>query len=102
MIGNVGPGEILVILLVVLLVFGSKRIPEIARGMGTGIREFRGAMREIQTELNNTRSYPSYSTPTSVARQTVAPISPAPTTEPAEPAAEPVPADPAGAGTPVA
>jgi sec-independent protein translocase protein TatA len=50
-IGNVGMGEILLIFLVVLLVFGAKRIPEIARGLGKGIREFKDATREIQKEL---------------------------------------------------
>ena len=49
--GTFGPLEILLIFLVILLVFGAKRIPEIARGMGKGIREFRTATREITEEL---------------------------------------------------
>ncbi len=49
--GTFGPLEILLIFLVILLVFGAKRIPEIARGMGKGIREFRSATREISEEL---------------------------------------------------
>jgi sec-independent protein translocase protein TatA len=50
--GSVGAPELLVIFLVVLLLFGAKRIPEIARGLGKGIREFKGATREIADEIN--------------------------------------------------
>ncbi len=49
--GSIGPMEILLIFLAVLLLFGAKRIPEIARGLGKGIREFRSATREISSEL---------------------------------------------------
>jgi sec-independent protein translocase protein TatA len=48
---NLGAWEILLILLVILLVFGAKRIPEIARGMGRGIREFKDATNDIKREL---------------------------------------------------
>jgi sec-independent protein translocase protein TatA len=44
--------EVALIFLVVLLVFGAKRIPEIARGLGKGIREFKTATREISNEFN--------------------------------------------------
>lgn len=50
--GSIGMPEILLIFLVVLLVFGAKRIPEIARGLGKGIREFKDATREITSEIN--------------------------------------------------
>jgi sec-independent protein translocase protein TatA len=40
-------------LLVVLLLFGAKRIPEIAQGMGKGIREFKKAMRNAKDEIND-------------------------------------------------
>ena len=50
-LGDLGTGEIMIILLVVLLLFGAKRIPELARGMGKGIREFKDATREIKTEV---------------------------------------------------
>ena len=46
-----GPLEIIVILIVVLLLFGAKRIPEIARGLGKGIREFKDATNDIKQEL---------------------------------------------------
>lgn len=40
---GVGPQELLIILLIVLLLFGGRKIPEIARGLGRGVREFRKA-----------------------------------------------------------
>ncbi len=49
-----GPLEIALIFLVILLVFGAKRIPEIARGLGKGIREFRDASKDIKKELTIT------------------------------------------------
>ena len=49
--GSLGPFEILAILVVVLLLFGAKRIPEIARGLGKGIREFKDATNDIKQEL---------------------------------------------------
>ena len=48
---GIGTGEIVLIFLAILLVFGAKRIPEIARGVGTGIREFKSAMNEVKREL---------------------------------------------------
>ena len=56
---NLGGGEIFVIMLVVLLFFGSKGIPQVARGLGKGMREFKDAMngieREIQQEANKVK-----------------------------------------------
>ncbi|MCS7082947.1 MAG: twin-arginine translocase TatA/TatE family subunit [Bacteroidetes bacterium] len=49
---GLGTGELILIFLAILLLFGAKRIPEIARGLGTGIREFKRATREIQDELS--------------------------------------------------
>jgi sec-independent protein translocase protein TatA len=51
--GNLGTTEILLILLVVLIFFGAKKIPELAQGLGKGIREFKKATREIETEVTN-------------------------------------------------
>jgi sec-independent protein translocase protein TatA len=48
---NLGFGEILVIVLIVLLLFGAKRIPEIAGSMGKGIREFKKSMTDVQTSI---------------------------------------------------
>ena len=44
MIPNVGPLEIAVVLIIVLIIFGPKRLPELGRSMGRGIREFRGSL----------------------------------------------------------
>jgi sec-independent protein translocase protein TatA len=52
-LGDIGTGEIMLILLVVLLLFGAKKIPELARGMGRGIREFKDATKEIKNEMDN-------------------------------------------------
>jgi sec-independent protein translocase protein TatA len=41
--GNLGPTELLLILLLVVILFGAKKIPELARGLGRGIREFKDA-----------------------------------------------------------
>ena len=49
--GNFGTTEIILIVLIVLVLFGAKKIPELARGLGQGIREFRKAKQEIQNEL---------------------------------------------------
>ena len=48
---SLGGGELLVILLFVLLFFGSKNIPSLARGLGKGIREFKDAMNGVQSEI---------------------------------------------------
>ena len=53
---NLGGGEIFVIMLVVLLFFGSKRIPELAKGLGKGMREFKDAMAGIENEVKNAAS----------------------------------------------
>lgn len=42
--GNVGPLEVLIVLIIALVVFGPKRLPELGRSLGKGIREFRGAI----------------------------------------------------------
>ncbi|KPJ52485.1 preprotein translocase subunit TatA [candidate division TA06 bacterium DG_24] len=51
MFGNIGLQEILIILLIVLLLFGAKRIPEVARALGKGIKEFRDSMKEIGKDI---------------------------------------------------
>ena len=45
---GIGTTELLVILFIILLVFGSKKLPELAQGLGKGIREFKKASNEIQ------------------------------------------------------
>lgn len=50
--GSVGVWEVILILAVLLLVFGAKRLPEIGAALGKGIREFKGSVREIENEIN--------------------------------------------------
>jgi sec-independent protein translocase protein TatA len=49
--GNLGATEILLIFLVIVIFFGAKKIPELAQGLGKGIREFKKAAREIDDEV---------------------------------------------------
>lgn len=50
-LGNIGPLEIVLILLVILLLFGAKRIPEIAKGVGKGMKEFKKAVKEVEEDI---------------------------------------------------
>jgi sec-independent protein translocase protein TatA len=50
-LGNLGGPEIILIVLFVLLFFGAKKIPELARGLGRGIKEFQSATKEIKDEI---------------------------------------------------
>jgi len=48
-----GSAEIIGILIICLLLFGAKKIPELMKGLGTGIKEFKRASREVQDEINH-------------------------------------------------
>lgn len=50
-IGSVGVWEVILILAVLLLVFGARRLPEIGAALGKGIREFKGSIKEIEGEI---------------------------------------------------
>ncbi len=50
---SLGFPEILIILFVILLLFGAKKLPELARGLGQGMREFKRATSEIQDEIKS-------------------------------------------------
>ena len=50
-IGSFGMGEMVFIFLIVLLLFGAKRLPEIGSSLGKGIREFKSSVKDIQSEL---------------------------------------------------
>ena len=52
MFGSIGPSELIVIMLIVLLLFGSKRLPELARGMGKATRQFKKALEDVKEEIN--------------------------------------------------
>ena len=49
---SLGPWEIVLIILVIILIFGGKKIPELARGLGKGLREFKMTTREIKDEVD--------------------------------------------------
>jgi len=51
MFDNMGMGELIIILLVVLVLFGSKKIPDLAQGLGKGIREFKKAIKDVQEDI---------------------------------------------------
>ncbi|MCC6396270.1 MAG: twin-arginine translocase TatA/TatE family subunit [Bacteroidetes bacterium] len=50
--GNIGTTEILIIGLFIIIFFGARKIPELAQGLGKGIREFRKAAKEVQEEID--------------------------------------------------
>lgn len=50
--GGIGGPEVILILVVILLLFGAKKIPDLARGLGKGIREFKDASQEIKNEIS--------------------------------------------------
>jgi len=50
---SLGGPEVIIILFAILLLFGAKKIPELARGMGKGIREFKDATKEIKDEIED-------------------------------------------------
>ena len=51
-IGGIGTGEIILIALVVLLLFGGKKIPELMKGLGKGVKSFKDGMNEIEKEAD--------------------------------------------------
>ncbi len=51
MFSGIGMQELLLVFLVILLFFGAKRIPDIAAGLGRGIREFKKALKDTQDEI---------------------------------------------------
>ena len=56
---NLGTGEIILLVLAVLLLFGGKKIPELARGLGTGIREFKDASNGVKREIEDGMKKPA-------------------------------------------
>jgi sec-independent protein translocase protein TatA len=49
---NLGGGEIILILALILILFGAKKLPELAKGLGQGIKEFKKATREVTEEVS--------------------------------------------------
>lgn len=52
-LGVIGPWEIVIICFVILLLFGGKKIPELMRGIGKGVRSFKDGMSDVQKELDD-------------------------------------------------
>lgn len=55
-IGGLGMSEILLIVLVVLLFFGGKKIPELMKGLGKGVKSFKDGMNEIEKDIKNDKT----------------------------------------------
>ena len=53
-IGGLGMSEILLIALVILLFFGGKKIPELMKGLGKGVRSFKNGLNEVESEIKKT------------------------------------------------
>ncbi len=51
MFGNLGPMEIFIIVAAILILFGAKKIPEFARGIGKGMKEFKKAVKEVEEDI---------------------------------------------------
>lgn len=54
MFGNLGATEIILIVLVILLLFGAKKIPELAQGLGKGMKEFKKSIKDVEDEIKST------------------------------------------------
>ncbi|MDP2686892.1 MAG: twin-arginine translocase TatA/TatE family subunit [Aequorivita sp.] len=52
-LGIIGPWQIILIVVIVLLLFGGKKIPELMRGLGSGLKEFKNASKDETTEKKN-------------------------------------------------
>lgn len=61
MFGGLGPPEIIIIFLVIVLLFGGKKLPELAKGLGKGIREFKKAQTEVDEEPQEKKKVESQS-----------------------------------------
>ncbi len=55
---NLGGGEIILILALILILFGARKLPELAKGLGQGIKEFKKATREVTDEVSNAMDEP--------------------------------------------
>lgn len=50
-LGNLGTGEIIIIAIVILLLFGGKKIPELMKGVGKGVKSFKDGLKEVEEEI---------------------------------------------------
>jgi sec-independent protein translocase protein TatA len=72
---NIGPLELIIVLVIVLLIFGAKRLPEVGRGLGTGMREFKDSVtgkgdKDEPKELSSTSEQPAVTQEQSKERET--------------------------------
>lgn len=97
---DIGGGEIMLILMVVLLLFGGEKLPQLARGLGKGIRDFKdaseGVKREITNQIDNFESKKAPAPAENNTAETVAPVAaaveaPAPVVEPVSQVSNTVP-----------
>lgn len=51
-LGNLGTGEIIIIAIIVLLLFGGKKIPELMRGIGKGVKNFKDGVKGLEDDIN--------------------------------------------------
>ena len=72
-----GGWEIVLILAVVLILFGAKKLPELAKGLGQGIKEFKKATTEVSNEINTAMDDNRYSQPRQIDHQQQQPVKPA-------------------------
>jgi len=79
---GIGGMEVVLILAVILILFGAKKIPELAKGLGSGIKEFKKATKEVTDEINN---------PTDTTTTTVTPAQKLPPANTAAQSQPPVP-----------
>lgn len=81
MLAMLGWPEMIAILVVILIFFGAKKLPELAKGLGQGIKEFKKASSDMQNDLHRSVAEDQYA----------APPKPAPAPQPAAPAPAPQP-----------
>jgi sec-independent protein translocase protein TatA len=82
---NLGGGEIVLILALVLILFGAKKLPELAKGLGQGIKEFKKATREVSDELHNSMNENHYTPPPPPPTPTIPETNPTAKTDSASP-----------------
>ena len=58
MFGNLGAPEIILIVIAILILFGAKKIPELAKGIGKGMKEFKKAVKEVEEDIKLDESEP--------------------------------------------
>lgn len=51
-LGNIGAGEVIIVALVVLLLFGGKKIPELMKGLGKGVKSFKDGLKEVEKDID--------------------------------------------------